>query len=103
MKIPVYWDYEGYLHIYLRHCDELSIEGHFQNKTKFQYSQSDIKRLLKIAIKKLKPQINESLKNNKEFRISGNKTLYFNGNYYSLHILDNGKIAAFHPMENSVN
>ncbi|MFV8465816.1 hypothetical protein [Flavobacterium sp. LB1P62] len=100
MATPIYWDYEGYLHIYLRHCDELGIEGHFENKTKFQYNQKDIKRILKIAIEKLKPQINEKLKNSKEFRVYGDRTLYFNGNHYSLHILSNGRVSTFHPMEN---
>ncbi|MBD0725980.1 hypothetical protein B6A10_12385 [Flavobacterium sp. L1I52] len=100
MTVPIYWDYKSYLHIYLRHCDELAIEGHFENKTKFQYNQKDIKRILKIAIEKLKPQIDEKLKNGQEFRIFDNRTLYFNGNHYSLHILSNGRVAAFHPMEN---
>ncbi len=100
IETPIYWDYESYLHIYLRHCEELAIEGHFENKTKFQYNQKDIKRILKIAIEKLKPQINEKLKNAKEFRIYHDMTLYFNGNHYSLHILSNGRVAAFHPMEN---
>jgi hypothetical protein len=100
MVRPVYWDYEGFLHIYLRHCEELAIEGYFEKKTKFQYSQKDIKRILKIAIEILKPQINEKLDAGKEFRIYGDRTLYFNGNYYSLHILSDGRVAAFHPMEN---
>lgn len=98
--MPIYWDYEGFLHIYLRHCDELAIEGHFENKTKFQYTQKDIKRILKIAIGELKPKINEKLKEGKEFRIYGDRSLYFNGNHYSLHILADGRVAAFHPMEN---
>ena len=97
---PIYWDYEGFLHIYLRHCDELAIEGHFENKTKFQYTQKDIKRILKIAIDELKPKINEKLKEGKDFRIYGDRSLYFNGNHYSLHILADGRVAAFHPMEN---
>ena len=97
---PIYWDYENYLHIYLRHCDDLAIEGHFENKTKFQYNQKDIKRILKIAIEKLKYQINDKMKEGKEFRVHGYKALYFNGNHYSLHILSNGRVAAFHPMEN---
>ena len=102
MVVPVYWDYESFLHIYLRHCAELGIEGHFEIKTKFQYNQKDIRRILKIAIEKLKPQINEKLQMGKEFRVHGDKTLYFNGNHYSLHILSNGKVAAFHPMENPI-
>ena len=97
---PIYWDYEGFLHIYLRHCDELAIEGHFENKTKFQYSYKDIRRILKIAIENLLPQINDRLSQGKDFRIYGDKSLYFNGNHYSLHVLENGRIAAFHPLEN---
>lgn len=98
---PIYWDYEGFLHIYLRHCDEFAIEGHFENKTKFQYTQKDIKRILKIAIEDLKPKINEKLKEGKDFRIYGDRSLYFNGNHYSIHILADGRVAAFHPMENA--
>ncbi|WPR71478.1 hypothetical protein SLW70_16315 [Flavobacterium sp. NG2] len=100
MVTPIYWDYEGFLHIFLRHCDELAIEGHFENKTKFQYTQKDIKRILKIAIEDLKPKINEKLKEGNDFRIYGDRSLYFNGNHYSLHILADGRVAAFHPMEN---
>jgi len=97
---PIYWNYESYLHIYLRHCNELEIEGRFEDKTKFQYTQKDIRRILKIAIENLKDKINDRLKEGKEFRIWGDRTLYFNGNHYSLHILKDGRVAAFHPMEN---
>jgi hypothetical protein len=103
MVLPIYWDFEGYLHIYLRHCDELEIEGHFENKTKFQYTKKDIKRILKIAIEKLRPRINERLKDGLEFRVYGDRSLYFNGNHYSLSIQSNGRVAAFHPMENPEN
>jgi len=47
---PIYWDFRSYVHIYLRHCEDLQIEGYFKNKTKFQYTQKDIRRILKIAI-----------------------------------------------------
>ena len=97
---PIFWDFPSFLHIYLRHCDELAIEGHFENKTKFQYTYKDIRRILKIAIEELLPEINSKLSQGKDFRIYGNKSLYFNGNHYSLHILENGKVAAFHPLEN---
>lgn len=98
--IPIHWDYQSYLHIYLRHCNELEIEGHFENKTNFQYSQKDIRRVLKIAIENLYLKINEKLKEGKDFRVYGDRSLYFNGNHYSLHIASNGRILAFHPMEN---
>lgn len=97
---PIYWNYESFLHIYLRHCDELEIEGRNEDKTKFQYTQKDIKRILKIAIESLKGKINDRLKEGKEFRIWGDKSLYFNGNHYSLHILKDGRVSTFHPIEN---
>jgi hypothetical protein len=97
---PIYWNYESYLHIYLRHCDELEIEGRNEGKTKFQYTQKDIRQILKIAIENLKNKINDRLKEGKEFRIWGDKSLYFNGNHYSLHILKDGRVSTFHPMEN---
>lgn len=99
-ETSVYWDYEGYLHIYLRHCEELGIEGHFEGKTKFQYSPEDIKRILQIAIKQLKPKISAKLKEGKDYRLYGDQSLYFNGNYYSIHIQSNGRVASFHPLEN---
>lgn len=97
---PIYWNYESFLHIYLRHCDELGIEGRNEGKTKFQYTQKDIRRILKIAIENLKDKINERLKDGKDFRVWGDKTLYFNGNHYSIHILKDGRVSTFHPMEN---
>lgn len=97
---PIYWNYESFLHIYLRHCDELGIQGRNEGKTKFQYTQKDIRRILKIAIENLKDKINERLNDGKDFRVWGDKTLYFNGNHYAIHILEDGRVSTFHPMEN---
>lgn len=97
--IPIYWDFKSYLHIYLRHCSELQIEGHFKKKTQFQYSYKDIKRVLKIAIEKLASQINTRLKEGKDYRVWGDHSLYFNGNFYGLRIEPNGRVNAFYPIE----
>jgi hypothetical protein len=98
---PIYWNYESFLHIYLRHCDDLRIEGRNEEKTKFQYTYKDIRRILKIAIENLNDKINDRLKDGKDFRISkGDKSLYFNGNHYSIHILKDGRVSTFYPMEN---
>lgn len=97
--IPIYWDFRSYLHIYLRHCKELEIEGHFEDKTKFQYTQKDIRRLLCIAISDLHEKINERLSNGSDFRIYGDKSLYFNGNYYSLRIEKDGRVDSFYPLK----
>ncbi len=96
---PIYWDFKSYLHIYLRHCEELQLEGNNKTKTTFQYSQKEIKRILKIAIEKIHEKINDRLSQSKECRIYGDRSLYFNGNYYAINIDKDGRVAAFHPYE----
>ncbi len=96
---PIYWDFRSYLHIYLRHWEELNIEGHFTNKTKFQYTQKDIRRILEIAIQNLSTKINERLSMGKDFRVFGDKSLYFNGNFYCMRIEPNGRVDSFNPIE----
>jgi len=97
--VPIYWNFKSYLHIYLRHCEELQIEGHFVNKSKFQYTQKNIKRILEISIRKLSEKINERISEGKDFRIYGERALYYNGNYYSLRIESDGRVDSFYPME----
>lgn len=86
-RTPIYWDFKSFIHIYLKHCEELQIEGHFKDKTKFQYTQKDIKRLLATAIGEISNKIEKQLSAGKDFRIYGDKSLYFNGNYYCLTLL----------------
>lgn len=98
-EIPIYWDFKSYLHIYLRHCEELQPNGNFKLKTPFAYNQKDIRRILKIAIEKLESKIQERLTKGLDFRTFGEKALYFNGNYYSLRIENNGRVDSFYPNE----
>lgn len=97
--LPIYWDFKSYLHIFLRHCKELQLEGHFSAKTKFQYIQKDIKQLLRIAIEKMVEDINQYLSIGRDFRVTGERAIYFNGNYYAIRIESNGRIDSFHPIE----
>jgi len=97
--IPVYWDFKSYLHIYLKHCEELQPAGHFKMKTPFVYKQKDIRRILSIAIEKLESKIEARLSQGLDFRTFGEKALYFNGNYYSLRIEPDGRVDSFYPNE----
>lgn len=96
---PVYWDFKSYLHIYLRHCEDLQPDGHFKEKTVFSYQYEDIRRILKIAIEKVQDRIADKLSKGSDFRIYGERTLYFNGNYYSMRIEPNGRVDSFYPNE----
>lgn len=98
--VPIYWDLKSFLHIYLRHCEELQIEGHFKTKTKFQYTQTNIKSVLSIVVDKLSNKINTRLLEGNDFRSFGDKSLYFNGNHYTIRIEKTGRIDSFFPLEN---
>lgn len=95
MITPIYWTYEKFLHIYLRHSIDYDIEGGFASKTKFQYIERDIKEVLKMAISELSSQINDNMKHGKEFT---NDKFYFNGNYYKIHISKDGLVNTFYPL-----
>jgi hypothetical protein len=99
--VPVYWDFKSYLHIFLRHCEELQPEGPFKSKTPFVYSQKNIRRLLSIAIDELDEKIQDRLCQKLDFRIYDEKSLYLNGNYYSLRIESNGRVDSFYPLNKS--
>lgn len=95
----IYWDFKSYLHIFLRHCEELQPDGYFKSKTPFAYCQKDIRRILQIAIEKLEDKIHARLSQGLDFRTYGEKALYFNGNYYSMRIESDGRVDSFHPNE----
>jgi len=98
---PIYLDYQRFVHIYLKHCNEFGIEGKFEKEgTKFQYTPKDIKRVLKIVIEDALQDINKALSEGKDYRGNGRKLTYFNGNHYSFHISKEGRVMAFHAMEN---
>ncbi len=99
VPIAVYWDFRSFLHIYLRHCAELQPDGAFKSKTPFSYKQDDISRILKKAVEQLEDQIQARLEEGKDFRTFGEKSLYFNGNYYQLRIEATGRVDSFFPYE----
>ncbi|MCB0633286.1 MAG: hypothetical protein KDD15_26305 [Lewinella sp.] len=100
-KIPIWLDLERYLHIFLRHCEDFQI-GDWKNggKLAFPYSFKDMKRLLEIAVKELMPEIENKLREGKEFSIFDKRGYYFNGNYYVIHIGKNGRLLSFYPHKN---
>lgn len=99
-RYSVFLDLERYLHIFLRHLDELQLEDWQTEKTAFQYNLKDVKRLLRIIIKELQPQIDMALEQGKEINLYDKKAFYFNGNYYVIHISSTGRLLSFYPHKN---
>lgn len=97
-KFPVWWDYERFIHIYMRHVKETQIGDRFESKTVFQYKLKDIKRVVKAVIESIENDVQEHFADNpeQEFRRIGEMSIYFNGDYYALQIAPNGRLMRFH-------
>jgi len=95
-KYPVFLDIERYLHIFIRHYKEFQVGDWIGGKTPFLYNFKDIKRLIKIVIEQLQPQIDDAIKDGKEFNIFDKRAFYFNGDYYVVHIDKNGRLLSFY-------
>ncbi len=96
---PVYWDFERFIHIYLRHYKEFFIEQSTARGTHFQYSYEDIKRLVCLIIKNLNEEIELALSSGKGYSKYDDQGYYFNGNFYAIRIDKTGRLMQFHPLE----
>lgn len=97
-KYLMYLSYNSFLHIYLRHVSELSVENQFSERSKFQLAEKD----LDATMRKVLGSINDEYQaykeihpNNRFFR-KGSMAYYFNGDYYDIDILPDGQIGTFY-------
>lgn len=97
-KFPVWWDYERFIHIYMRHVKETQIGDRFASKSVFQYNLKDIKRLVKAVLEEIEEEIQEHFRNHpkKGFRRTGEMSVYYRGDYYAVQIANDGKLMRFH-------
>jgi len=95
---PVWWDFERFLHIYLRHVQETQVGERFAKKTQFQYSFKDIRKLIEIVLEKIQDEIEEHFIKSptKDFKRQGSRSVYYNGDFYTVHIATNGRLMTFY-------
>lgn len=96
-KACVYWDFERFIHIFLRHNPDFFISTIKKGQgTHFQYRFKDIFRVAKIVLEQLRDAINAKLKTGKPFVINGH---YYNGNHYQVRVDTDGRLMQFHPLD----
>lgn len=97
-KFPVWWDFERFLHIYMRHVGETQVGERFESKTVFQYKLKDVKKLVETVIKRIEDDIQEHFQErpDREFRRIGEMSVYYNGDYYAIQIAPDGRLMRFH-------
>jgi len=103
--IPIYWDLERFLHIYVKHVLETKFgEGQFKSRTFFQYQYEDIGVLLKQVLKQEEQSIKEhfleiKLKiHSRDYHRYGPNAIIYNHDRYKLHINNEGRLLSFHQL-----
>lgn len=96
-KHLLYLDIDGFIHIYLRHVEELTINGLFAERTKFQLKEDDVL----FVIGHVMESLNDEYQNFKEahpdwkFRKYKDDAYYFNGDYYRIEVDEQGRLITF--------
>jgi len=97
VRFPVYLDFSRFIHIYLGHVAETLIGERHETNTLFQYKLKDIERLIKTVLKKIEPELQKHFidKPESDFHRQGSRSVYYNGDYYRIHIDKNGRLMTF--------
>lgn len=97
-KHLLYMSFKSFLHIYLRHVKELTVENQFGERSKFQLAEKDLNATMNIVLDALNDEYQkykDEHPNNRFFR-KGNMAYYYNGDYYDIDILPDGQIGSFY-------
>lgn len=97
-KHPIYMDIDSYLHIYMRHVEEYKVNKHFENKDNFQWDEEDVFLVMKNVIQEIEDDYQKYREEKPNLRFSryDKQSIYFQGDYYTLHVDTTGRISTFH-------
>lgn len=96
----LYLDLDGFLHIYLRHVEELRTPGFFTDRTRFQLAEKDVEIVLSHVMEDLNDEY-QAFKDkypDRGFRKYGDQAYYYNGDYYALRVEADGRITQFYKI-----
>lgn len=97
-KYPLYLNFNSFLHIYLRHTEELNICDQFADRDKFQLEEKDIMTVISHVMRVLNSEYQEYKQRNPNGRFyrRGVMAYYFNGDYYNVDVNPDGSISTFY-------
>ena len=94
---PIYLDYDGFLHISLRHVKEWQFNDFFKDRTPFQLYETDVIPTLEKVINEFIDEYQETkfVDSRAKFAKYGKDAIYINGDYYMIHVGENGNVENF--------
>ena len=96
-KYPIWLDFERFLHIFMRHVRETKVGERFAEKSVFPYEFSEIIKLIKMVLESIIADMEEHFEKypDKIFYRQGDIAVYFQGDYYAIHIDQSGRLLTF--------
>ena len=97
-KHLLYCSFETFLHVYLRHVEELKIENQFKERDKFQLKEEDVMIVMGMVMGALCNEYQEYKDKNPNGRFyrTGKMAYYYNGDYYNVDVNPDGSISTFY-------
>ncbi len=97
-KYPLYLNFSSFLHIYLRHSEELNICDQFADRDKFQLEEKDIMTVIGHVMRAMNNEYQEYKQKNPfgRFYRRGKMAYYYNGDYYNVDVNPDGSISTFY-------
>lgn len=97
-KHLLYCSFSSFLHVYLRHVEELKMPNQFENRDKFQLQEPDVMAVMGYVMRSLNDDYQtykDSHPTGRFFR-SGKMAYYYEGDYYNVDVNPDGSISTFY-------
>lgn len=100
-KHLLYLDIDGFLHIYIRHLEELSTPYQYSERTKFQLREEDVLQVIRYVMTNLDDEYQKFKDENpnKEFSKYSDQAYYFKGDYYTFRVDNTGRLITFYKTQ----
>ena len=104
-KHLLYCNFDSFLHVYLRHVEDLKVSNQFENRDKFQLYEKDVMTVMGHVMRALNDEY-QKYKNehpDERFYRAGKMAYYYNGDYYNVYVNPDGSISTFYKGSGNFN
>lgn len=94
----LYCNFDSFLHIYLRHVEELKVSNQFENRDKFQLHEEDVMTVMGHVMRALNGEYQKYKDEHPDGRFyrAGKMAYYYEGDYYNVYVNSDGCISTFY-------
>ena len=97
-KHPLFMDFRSFVHIYMRHVEDVNMGNQLSQKDKFQLYEKDVIHMINHIMHNLEKDYQQFRDDNpdKKYRRTGNNAFYCLGDYYEVFVDKDGRLESFY-------